>query len=95
MALVLEINEARSINLVIDNLLLLVRKVLNLLEGLSFSQGYLVSAESRNIVYISGPEIFKGEGEWTMNWLVVKVCKLVRHLWWVVDYRIQILNIIE
>lgn len=64
MALVLEINEVGSINLVIDdNLLLLVRKVLNLSEGLSFSQGYLVSAESRNTVYISGPEIFKCEGE--------------------------------
>ena len=63
-ALVLEINEARSISLVIDdNLLLLVRKVLHLSEGLSFSQGYLVSAESRNIVYISSPEIFKCEGE--------------------------------
>lgn len=64
MALVLEINEAGSINLVIDdNLLLLVRKVLNLSEALSFSQGYLVSAESGNIVHISSPEILKCEGE--------------------------------
>lgn len=64
MALVLETNEARSINLVIDdNLLLLIREVLNVLEGLSCNQGYLVSAESRNIGYISGPEIFKCEKE--------------------------------
>jgi len=64
MALVLEINEVGGMNLVIDdNLLLLVRKVLNLSEGLSFSQGYLVSAESKNIVYISSLEIFKPAGE--------------------------------
>lgn len=54
-----EINEARSIYLVIDdNLLLLVRKVLNLSEGLLFVQG----SERRNKIYTSGPEILKCEG---------------------------------
>lgn len=54
MALVLEINEARSINLVIgDNLLLLARKALDL-SGLSFSQGDFLSVESRNI-FCFGP----------------------------------------
>lgn len=60
MAFGLEINEARSIYLVIDgNLLLLVRKVLILSEGLLFVQG----SESRNGIYTSGPEILKCEGE--------------------------------
>lgn len=46
MTLVLEINEAESISLVIDdNLLLLVRKELGLAEGLSLSQGWLVAPE--------------------------------------------------
>lgn len=56
MAFGLEINEARSIYLVIDdNLLLLVRKVLILSEGLLFVRGF----ESRNRIYTSGPEILK------------------------------------
>lgn len=60
MAFGLEINEARSIYLVIDdNLLLLVRKVLILSEGLLFVQG----SESRNRICTSGPEILKCEGE--------------------------------
>lgn len=60
MAFGLEINEARSIYLVIDdNLLLLVRKVLNLSEGLLFVPG----SESRHRIYTSGPEILKCEGE--------------------------------
>lgn len=56
MAFGLEINEARSIYLVIDdNLLLLVSKVLILSEGLLFVQG----SESRDRIYTSGPEILK------------------------------------
>lgn len=70
-------------------------KVLNVLEGLSCNQGYLVSAESRTIGYISGPEIFKCEGEGTVNWLVAKVWNLCRPLWWDVYYRIQILSVME
>lgn len=30
-----------------------------------------------------------------MNWLGLQVCELGRPLWWVVGYRIQILNIVE
>lgn len=49
MAFGLEINEARSIYLVIDdNLLLLVRKVLNLSEGLLFVLG----SESKNRIIL-------------------------------------------
>lgn len=49
MAFGLEINEARSIYLVIDdNLLLLVRKVLNLSEGLLFVPG----SESKNRIIL-------------------------------------------
>lgn len=56
MAFGLEINEARSIYLVIDdNLLLLVSKVLILSEGLLFVQG----SEGRNRIYTSGPAILK------------------------------------
>lgn len=65
-ALVLEINEAKSINLVIgDNLLLQARKVLSS-SGLPSSQSGLV-AEIRNICDVTGPEVFHCEGEWTMN----------------------------
>lgn len=49
MAFGLEINEARSIYLVTDdNLLLLVRKVLNLSEGLLFVPG----SESKNRIIL-------------------------------------------
>lgn len=94
MALVLEINEARSINLVIgDNLLLLARKALDL-SGLSFSQGDFLSVESRNI-FCFGPWEISLCRWMDNNWLVVKVYKLGWPLWWILYCRIQNLNIIE